>query len=291
MSVTESKGALMNLAPRIIDYENYHDFVRDFFHFKKAQSKTFSYRRFAALAGIKSSNFLQLVMKNQRRLSPEMAGQVAKAMKLLKPEADYFVALVHLEQSANAEQTMQYDKQKKIAIRKIITKVVPSEKSKYLSVWYFPLIRELAFLADFTCEPSWISKKLKGLVTPTQAQEAIEVLSHLKLWKLNAKNKVIVEDVFMDTGLESTTYQDISITQIHKENLLAWTKIIDTIPKEDRELGMLNIPIHHGKIPEFKKRIQHFQDEIIGWLQDEKDPTQIVQLGTYLVPISTKSNS
>lgn len=36
------------------------------------------------------------------------------------------------------------------------------------------------------------------------------------------------------------------------------------------------------------QRIQLFQDEIIGWLQDEKEPTQIVQLGTYLVPMTKK---
>ena len=66
------------LPPRVVDYADYHDFVRDFFKFKKSQNARFSYRRFAGLAGIKSSNFLLLVMKKERRLSIEMARSVAK---------------------------------------------------------------------------------------------------------------------------------------------------------------------------------------------------------------------
>jgi hypothetical protein len=54
-------------------------------------------------------------------------------------------------------------------------------------------------------------------------------------------------------------------------------------------LGLLHIPIHKNKLPEFKRRIRQFQDEIIGWLQDEKEPTQVAQLGTYLIPVTKDS--
>ena len=49
-------------------------------------------------------------------------------------------------------------------------------------------------------------------------------------------------------------------------------------------MNYLNIPINKAKIPEFKKRIQSFQDEMIGWLQDEEDPDGLVQLGIYMIP-------
>jgi hypothetical protein len=65
---------------------------------------------------------------------------------------------------------------------------------------------------------------------------------------------------------------------------------VTSIPKSECDLGQINIPINAEKIPELKSRIQLLQDEIIGWLQDEKKPTQIVQLGTYMVPMTTEVN-
>jgi len=88
--------------------------------------------------------------------------------------------------------------------------------------------------------------------------------------------------------LDSRLFEGISVAKIHADTLVAWSQIVADLPKSDRELGLINIPIHHSKIPELKKRIQQFQDEIIGWLHDEPTPTQVVQLGTYLIPISKK---
>ena len=115
----------------------------------------------------------------------------------------------------------------------------------------------------------------------------MSALVDLGMWK-QQKNKIEVVDVFLDTGTEEKTFADINVTDIHCQNLIAWSKVIDSVPKAERELGLINIPINESKVPALKQRIQLFQDEIIGWLQDEKEPTQIVQLGTYLVPMTKK---
>jgi uncharacterized protein (TIGR02147 family) len=272
------------LPPRVIDFEDYHLFLRAFFDFKKSANSRFSYRRFAALAGIKSSNYLLLVMNNKRRLSSEMAKSVAKAIKLEKHEADYFVALVKLELCKTAEERAEVDLVRKVAVQKIAAHVLPLEKSEYLSVWYYPLIRELAFLPDFRMDPAWISAKLRHFVSTDQAERAMNVLVDLRLWKVNPTGQIEVSDAVIDTGPEAKAYGKVKVTEIHKQNLCAWAQILDGIPARERELGLLNIPINAAKIPELKERIRKFQDEIIGWLQDEREPAQIVQLGTYLIP-------
>ena len=286
--LTVDAAKAIQLPPRVTDYKDYHDFLRDFFVQKKSQSPRFSYRRFAALSGIKSSNFLLLVMKKKRRLSPDMAKAVGKAMKLDRAELDYFLALVRLEHSKTDEEWAEIEKSRKMALGKIAKQVLPLEKAEYLSVWYYPLIRELAFLPDFLPQPEWISNKLRGLVTPAQAEKAIAILVHLGLWKPDGKGGIAVCDTVIVTGDESVSFGQIKVSDIHKDNLVAWGKIFDQIPSVERELGLLTIPINAAKMPEFKKRIQRFQDEIIGWLQDEKEPTQLVQLGTYLVPVTKK---
>ncbi len=273
--------------PRLTEYTDYHEFLHAFYVYKKKQNANFSYRHFAKLAGIKSSNFLMLVMRKERRLSAEMARAVAKAMKLAKPESDYFTAMVKMELCRNPEERQEFERECSAAICKIMRKVLPQEKAEYLSTWYYPLVRELAFLPDFSLSAKWISKKMGGSISVDQAEKALEVLFHLGLWKLNPAGKVVVSDTFVDTGPEDRAFGEVKIVQIHEGNLKVWAQIIADVPAKDRELGLLNIPINAKKIPELKKRMQRFQDEIIGWLQDETEPTQIVQLGTYLVPMTT----
>lgn len=280
---------LNSLRPKLTDYSDYHAYLRDFYEFKKCQNKNFSFRKFAQLANIKSSNYLMLVMNRRRNLLPDTARDVARAMKLSKNETDFFVALVKMERAKNPEDRDLVEKNKKVAFKKIFSKDLPADKAEYLSVWYYSLVRELAFLPDFQPNPPWIAKKLNNLISEKQAEAAVRTLVNLGIWK-KFRNKIQVAEVFLDTGAEERGYTDVNVTSIHRQNLVAWSKIIESIPKSERELGLINIPINAEKIPELKSRIQLFQDEIIGWLQDEKEPTQIVQLGTYLVPMTTEVN-
>jgi uncharacterized protein (TIGR02147 family) len=273
------------LPPRVVDYTDYRIFLRDFYSFKKSQNRHFSFRKFAALAEIKSSNYLLLVMNRQRNLLPETAKAVARAMRLSKTETDYFLTLVQMEKADSIEERHRLSQLKTIALRRLLERDLTPSKAKYLSVWYYPVVRELAFLTDFKANAKWISRRLAGLITPEQAERAIKVLTELKLWT-EKNGRIQVADLFLDTGHEENTFGEINVAKVHQETLIAWSKVLETIPKSQRELGLINIPINAAKVPEFKKRIQAFQDEIIGWLAEETEANELVQLGTYLIPLT-----
>ena len=274
-----------SLPPRMVNYSDYRLFLRDFYTFKKSQNRHFSFRKFAALAEIKSSNYLMLVMNGQRNLLSDTAKAVARAMRLSKSETDYFLTLTQMEKVESTEEHERLSRLRTIALKRLLEKNLSPSKAKYLSVWYYPVVRELAFLKDFRPNAKWISQRLGGLICADQAEEAITILTDLKLWK-DKSGRIEVADLFLDTGAEGNTYGEISVAKVHAETMVAWSKLIQKVPKSARELGLINIPINSAKLPEFKKRIQAFQDEIIGWLAEEKDANEVVQLGTYLVPIT-----
>jgi hypothetical protein len=64
-------------SPKLGAYTDYRIFLRDFYEFKRAQTKSslrpYSYATFAASADIKSPNYLKLIIDGQRNLSREMA--------------------------------------------------------------------------------------------------------------------------------------------------------------------------------------------------------------------------
>lgn len=60
-------------------------------------------------------------------------------------------------------------------------KALEAGSFEYLSKWYHAAIREMVLLDGFREDPSWIVRKLKGLVTDKEIKESIALLLSLGL--------------------------------------------------------------------------------------------------------------
>jgi len=89
---------------RILDYMNYREYLRDFFEEKKRELRFYSYRLFSLKAGLKSPNFLKLVIKGERNLSKQSVYKFSKALNLSKMETDYFENLIFFNQSKTPDE-------------------------------------------------------------------------------------------------------------------------------------------------------------------------------------------
>lgn len=270
--------------PQIETYDDYRFYMRDFYEYKKSQSPGFSYRLFAQRAGVKSPNYLQLVIQGKRNLSEAMGYQVAQAMSLEGAMKEYFVSLVHLANARGPEEEVSAQKRCLRNLRLIISKEVPKSQRQVVSQWQHMAIRELLFLSDFQFSGEWVSKKMRGLISAKQAQESLELLVKSGFIEQQKNEGWKARDPVIDTGPDG--FSEVSVLGNHAGALKIWAKGLEKFPKEQRELGLLNIPINTSKVPELKNRLREFQDEIIGWLQDEEDPNQIVQVGTYMIPLT-----
>jgi len=134
---------------RILDYMNYREYLRDFFKEKKRELRFYSYRLFSLKAGLKSPNFLKLVIKGERNLSKQSVYKFSKALNLSKKETDYFENLIFFNQSKTLDE-------KNFFLSRIMEyrercdpcKIEETEYDDY-SHWYNPVIRELVGAADF----------------------------------------------------------------------------------------------------------------------------------------------
>lgn len=274
--------------PLIKDYENYREFLSDFHLYKKQTVRGWSYRLFSQKSGIQSPNYLQLVMKGERNLSEAMASQVAGAMKLSANEARYFVALVRISNARSPEEELAAQKEALRALRKLMTSEISLAQGAVLKDWYYLVVRELAQLKDFEATPVWISKATGGRIAEGQAEEALALLQKAGMLARDEHGDWRAVDPVVDT--EAQNFQRASINQYHQKTLKAFSAMVEQARPEQRELGLLTISMQAKNIPELKKRIQDFQDEIIGWLGEEKEPDSVVELGTYLLPMTENPN-
>lgn len=273
------------LRPDLLTTTCYRQFLAAYYTYKKNFRGGFSYRMFALRCGIKSPNYLQLVIQGRRNLSENMATSVAKAMQLSALERRIFCALVKKENAQDETTQEQARRDWLIAVKQMVTKSMPQAQAEILGGWYHLLVRELVFLKDFEPSGAWVSSRLRGMISERQGEESIAKLLSAGLIQQNSQGQWLAVDQVIDTGPEG--YNEIKVTQLHKETLKIWSQNLEGFNSQQREMGLINIPISRDKIPEFKSRLRQFQEEIIGWLQDEKNPEEIVQLGTYLIPITS----
>ncbi len=273
------------LEPKIQNYRDYRKFLGDFYLYKKRSRKGFSFRQFSQLAGFKSPNYLQLVMRGERNLSEEMSDSVGDGMKLKSSEKRYFQALVRQENAKTDEELLKAKSEGLKVLKQLVAKYVNREAEEVLSKWYHLAVRELAALKYFEPDGKWICQKMKGLIDEEQAEASLQLLIRTGFIKENA-GRWTAADPVIDIGDQIFSHQQVS--KMHTETLRIWAKLIpETLPVE-QELGLLTLSLPKEKIPALQQKIRDFQDEILGWLSSETQSDQVVQLGTYLIPLTQR---
>ena len=277
--VTEISGE-----PSVMDFSCHRQFLQSYFEYKKLRRSGFSYRRFSQLCGFKSPNYLQLVIKGQRNLSREAVEKMTEALKLTPQQKKYFRTLVDLEttQDTSLKATLALELQK--LSTKIRIKTISQAYRQIVSQWYHLVIREFVLLEEFRAEGAWISQKLYGLVSAEEAEKSLELMLQAGFLKKDGLRLVQTEPT-IDTG---NNFGELDVLQAHSQTLQAWARIIFRTNRNERECGLLNIPLKREQIPELVSRIRQFQNDLIAWLQDTQEPDTVVQVGTYMIPIVKK---
>lgn len=259
----------------------YREVLRAHLEAKKRVNPRYSFRQFATLAGFKSPNYLQLILDGKRNLSIDTAHTLATRLKFPKGEREYFVALVRLENASSESELNAAERSKLVALKNILTKDIPAAQKEVFGRWFYLLVRELFFLPTANCDADWICERLGHCLTKTEALTALEYLTKTGFLRKTESGFEPTEPVLETNELQ---LQAALMRDFHAETLKVWSQNLAELSPREQELGVLNIPIHSDRLPELKRRIRQFQDEIIGWVQDEKQADRVVQLGTYLIP-------
>jgi uncharacterized protein (TIGR02147 family) len=267
--------------PAPFDYLDYRGFLRDYYIAEK-QAHGLSYRTFAKLAGIKSPNYLKLVIDGDRNLSSEMAARFAEAIELEGDEREFFLELVKFGQAkSERDRNASYAR---ITGFQRYQEAQPLEvaQAAYHSQWYLPAVRELASAKGFRNDPAWIASHLIPEITPEQAASAVRALLDLGLLRRDGDHLV------QGSGLVSTGPETrrLHIVNYHRAMMQQASESMDTIPPEDRDISALTLCVSDDGLRRMKERIQRFRRELLELSVLEDAPRQVVQINFQLFPVS-----
>jgi uncharacterized protein (TIGR02147 family) len=268
----------------VFDYMDYRSYLRDHYTEKKSQGRGFSYRAFSRRAGLKSPNYLKMVVDGQRNLTPSMAERFATACGLEGEASLYFVNLVAFNQSSTASERNTHYQRLTSSRRYRKAHKLDLAHAAYHSTWYLPAIRELAARPDFSDDPYWVAKTLVPPISKADAKRALDTLLELGMLVRNDNGVIRQGEPLVSTGPET---RSLHVANYHRMMMERAKESIDVFASEDRDISSLTLCLGEDGIRRIKERIQRFRRELLEMSAVEDDPLRVVQINFQLFPLST----
>jgi uncharacterized protein (TIGR02147 family) len=275
------------MKPDIFRYNNHRAYLKDMYDFLKKSNKGFSYRVFARMAGIKSYNYLKLVIDGKRNLTQKMIQAFSKAFKLTRSEEEFLTNLALFNQSRDSSSKNEYFGRISKAKRFREIKELEADQYEYFSKWYFSAIRELISLPDFKEDSDWIVARLRGEVTVSQVDAAIECLLRLKLIERTSAGRLKPSSGNIASAPE---VQSLALFSFHEQMIHLGLNALHQQEADLRDISSITLALSKDEIKAIKKMILQFRRKTLSHFETQRPKgCQVFQLNFQLFPLSEGS--
>jgi len=284
MATRRGRKPTKDVGVSVYDFLDYRAFLRAHYEASKRTRPSFSFRAFSKLAGLKSPNFLKLVMDGERNLGADSVQRFADAIGLAPAEAEFFQNLVAFGQAANMTEKNRAFELISASRRFRQARRIDGQLFEYLSHWYNPAIRELAARADFQEEPRWIAEQLVPRISVHQAADAMKLLLSLGLLVRDASTgRVVRGEPTLTTEHE---VRSLAVTAFHRQMLERAGEAIELVPRELRDLCALTVCVSAATAASVKQRVHEFREAITELCDSDPGGNVVYQLNVQWFPLS-----
>ena len=268
--------------PDVLKYTNYRVYLRDYYEFKKKTVPAFSLRFFAEKAGLSSHAHLKLTIDGKRNITKNTVVKLIHGLGLENQRAAYFESLVFFNQAqTDADKQVYYAQLLKASPRSKLHKMDKAQ-FRIFREWHHSVILEMVALKDFRPIPDWISKRLRGLVTPAQVTESLKLLVELGLLVKTA-NGFRQRDPLITTDDE---VQDLMVKMYHLQMLKLSAGMLSDLPGAQRDISALTFSIRREDFPNLKKHLQLMRKELLDFSAKSGEAEDVVQVNIQLYPLT-----
>jgi uncharacterized protein (TIGR02147 family) len=268
----------------VYDFLDYRAYLRAYYEAAKRVRPSFSFRMFSRLAGLRSPNFLKLVIDGERNLGSDSVGRFAEALGLEGADAAFFGDLVAFGQAPTMVEKNRAFERIASSRRFRSARRIDGDLFAYLSHWYTPAVRELAARSDFQEEPRWIAAQLRPRITPAEAAEAMKLLLSLGLLVRDpTTGRVLRGEPTLTTEHE---VRSLGAASFHRQMLERASQSIETVPRELRDLAALTVCVSPKTAALVKERIHQFRESLTELCDSDADGSTVYQLNVQWFPLS-----
>jgi uncharacterized protein (TIGR02147 family) len=268
----------------VYDFLDYRAYLAAYYSAAKRTRPSFSFRLFSKLAGLRSPNFLKLVIDGERNLGADSVGRFAEALGLAGADAEFFADLVAFSQAQTLAEKNRAFERIAASRRFRSARRIDGELFAYLSHWYNPVIRELAARRDFQEEPRWIAAQLRPRISASEAAEAMKLLLSLGLLVREPQSGRIVRGE--PTLTTEHEVRSLGAAAFHRQMLERAAGSIDSVPRELRDLAALTVCVSQETATLVKQRIHQFREALTELCDADAKGSTVYQLNVQWFPLS-----
>ena len=269
---------------RVYDFLDYRAYLRAHYEAAKRTQRSFSFRSFSKLAGLRSPNFLKLVIEGERNLGADSVPRFCVALALEAPEAEFFADLVAFNQATSLAEKNRAFERISASRRFRAARRIDGDLFAYLSHWYNPAIRELAGRTDFSEDPRWIASQVRPRISPTEAAEAMRLLLSLGLLVRDANSgRILRGEPTLTTEHE---VRSLGAAAFHRQMIERAGESLETVPAALRDLAALTVCISPETAARVKERIHQFREALTELCDSDTAGAVVYQLNIQWFPLS-----
>ncbi len=282
--------------PVLAEYTDFRLYLKDVYDHRRATESTglrsYSYSTFSAAADIKSPNYLKLIIEGRRNLSEDMITRFAKALRLNKPEADEFRALVRYGQCTEPLERNHFLRElADLRARRAFDAGQINQRSwDKVPGWIGWVIYAMAEQSNVAFDADKIQKLFRAKASPDEIRESLKkLLESGELTKHPETGEIVKNRDLVDSP------QDLPVALIRKLQseliYLGIESLFRDSPK-DREFGAMTVAMTEEEfqavrfeIRQLRKRLQ--KDIMVKRASTKGD--RVYQLNIQLFPVTEKA--
>ena len=270
----------------VFEFTRFSDYFASYCRNKKRYDGTFSFRRLARKAGMRSPSLLAMIAKGDRTPTPGCLMQLSRALELKKNESEYAAALVGMERASSDEERLHYQrKMNAFRPKHVRAKTrVDLDSFELICRWHHVAILEMTDLEDFREDPHWVSVRLGGEIGVRDVQEALERLQRLGLLAKDSTGRLR-----KSSGLE--TVQGVpsqAIRSFHRAQLEKAAVALEKQSVTERLFQGHTISIDPKRLEEIQALFQLFLKKVEG-LFEQTPRTETYHLAFQMFRLTDKT--
>ena len=264
-----SKGA-------IYEYSSVSGFLRDVLDAKKRKNPAFSARAWAKRLGFKNGSLLIDILNGRRRLNSGLGGRIADDLPLSSRERAYYDILV-LSSSAKTKAERDF-------YGNLLGDLRPDQHRSDLKLshfrliadWYHFTLLEAMSLKDFKNDATFLSRRLRGRLSPETINLAFQRLKELGLVK-EADSKLVRSN---DNPVLSGEVPSFAVKNHHREILTRAREALREQEVDERDFRSSQLSFRKENYPKVKELIRNFHRAIQNLSEKEGVGDDVYALNT-----------
>lgn len=270
----------------VYDYTSYREFLADYYSFRKKRNPSFSYRGFAARAGISSSGLYKEVVDGKRGLSRTLISRFAKALKLGRRETDYFENMVYFNDARTVEERKHYFS-KMMESYESRARKIHGRHYEYFSEWYCAVIRELLALDNPPSSARELARACSPSIRPDQAEKALRIMAKLGLIETSSDGTCRRKDPVLTAraGSRDPEIHRLNLINFQQAMLRRAEQAFDRHAPEAMDMSTLTLSVSEETFGAIKEELALFRKKLLTLAARDEHPDRVYQLNQHLFPV------